>query len=176
MRLRLDEEGYKPPQYDDEHGLSKVGKSFKCHKCPRIPVADKRFRVLITAQDSTFSCNFLLMDRVVKPMIGISASILKKDTDNDPKIIPDVIAELAGKEITLSVDVIEDNNSEAGFLLHATDFYVTSKPSTSTTYNSSPPHIPAMALSDSLDHIGTSRTPGSAIFVKESILWSFNFH
>ncbi|KAK1393729.1 hypothetical protein POM88_012785 [Heracleum sosnowskyi] len=225
MRQSLEEEGYKPPQYDDERGcelviadiceylsfkqlndnaseniekkiyssftiakvaeycfwwynscnrchhqVSKVGKSFKCDKCPRtIPVSDKRFRVLITAQNSTFSYNFLLMDRVVKPMIGISASNLKKATDNDPKIIPGVIAELASKEINVSVEVIEDNNSEGGFLFHAIDFYDTSKPSTSATYNSSPPHIPAITLTNKLDHIRTNRTLGSAISVNKKI-------
>ncbi|XP_074358808.1 uncharacterized protein LOC141698091 [Apium graveolens] len=54
-----------------------VGNKFKCDKCNRtFPVAEKRFSVKAVVVDQSFSWSILLMDRVVKRLIGCSASHL----------------------------------------------------------------------------------------------------
>lgn len=63
-------------------------------------------------------------------------------------MVPDVIARLAGNEITVTIDVIEDSTDESGFVFHATDLYEKNKTSTSITIGSPPPEIPMITLTD----------------------------
>ncbi|XP_074324029.1 uncharacterized protein LOC141660952 [Apium graveolens] len=78
-----------------------VGNRFKCGKCNRtFSVAEKRFSVKAVVLDQSFSCSILLMDRVVKRLIGCSASHLYlKQTKEEvaAKVFPASLHDMDGK-------------------------------------------------------------------------------
>ncbi|XP_074327936.1 uncharacterized protein LOC141665849 [Apium graveolens] len=78
---------------------------FRCNNCPRIiPVAPKRFRIMVLAEDDTFSCNVMLMDRAVRRIVGTSAAKAYNDFEKAPEEgLPQVLKDLVGKEVTVII-------------------------------------------------------------------------
>ncbi|XP_063939620.1 uncharacterized protein LOC108198229 [Daucus carota subsp. sativus] len=53
----------------------KVERKFKCEACNcSFPYSEKRFRILVLAEDATHACNVILMDRIVKRIFGTTAT------------------------------------------------------------------------------------------------------
>ena len=54
---------------------------YKCLKCPKsIPVAEKRFKIVVLAGDSTEAFNFILSDRAAKRLTGQTATKMIVDS------------------------------------------------------------------------------------------------
>ncbi|XP_074378256.1 uncharacterized protein LOC141719781 [Apium graveolens] len=66
----------------------KIEKNFNCVDCKRnFPYCEKRFRVFILADDNTFACNVILMDRVVKRIVHTTTINLLNETKKNLEVI-----------------------------------------------------------------------------------------
>ncbi|KAL1830414.1 hypothetical protein ACET3Z_000065 [Daucus carota] len=107
-----------------ETEVEKQAGKFFCKNCNHcIPVAEKRYRVVILGEDTTEAYNFVLMDRGVKRMLGVTATKmisdkLRNQTAND---FPPEIKALTGKELKLKVLINEDNVKANSRLFFAVD-------------------------------------------------------
>ncbi|KAL1819848.1 hypothetical protein ACET3Z_014717 [Daucus carota] len=91
-----------------------------CDHC--IPVAEKRYRVVILGEDSTEAFNFVLMDRGVKRMVGISATkMISNKLKNQSTEFPEEIRAITGKELRIKLLISEDNVKVNSRLFFAVD-------------------------------------------------------
>ncbi|KAK1365915.1 hypothetical protein POM88_000695 [Heracleum sosnowskyi] len=103
----------------------KLEGKFKCSKCPKsTPVAEKRYRIVVLAGDSTEALNFVLFDRAAKRILSESAT--KMLSDNITTVgYPLKIKAMAGKEVTFNVTISSDNVLLNSKIFNVTDAYVT---------------------------------------------------
>ncbi|XP_017250648.1 uncharacterized protein LOC108221270 [Daucus carota subsp. sativus] len=148
------------------------GKLFctSCEHC--IPVAEKRYRVVVLGEDSTEAYNFVLMDRAVKRKVGISATKmisdkLKNQTSTD---FPEQIRTISSKELRLKLLINEDNVKVNSRLFFAVDAIDASAPisaicSVSGTYSttSSIANSAAVKLSEENDTPSTSKSSSKRV-------------
>ncbi|KAK1362014.1 hypothetical protein POM88_046488 [Heracleum sosnowskyi] len=109
---------------------------FKCPNCKlTIPVTEKRYRIMIIAEDSTGVANVNLSDRAVKRLVGKSATNMVDELGEGvtKSSIPQLIMDVAEKDVTLNIDISDDNVLINSTLYNATDAYPSknSKPSSS---------------------------------------------
>ncbi|XP_074364095.1 uncharacterized protein LOC141704830 [Apium graveolens] len=77
--------------------VQKEGKRFRCENCKKNwTFAEKRFRLIVLAEDSTLTTNVILMDRVVKRLAGNTAThyLNKKDVRAEDIPILDILNEI----------------------------------------------------------------------------------
>ncbi|KAK1355038.1 hypothetical protein POM88_048294 [Heracleum sosnowskyi] len=103
----------------------KLEGKFKCSKCPKsTPVAEKRYRIVVLAGDSTEALNLVLFDRAAKRILSESAT--KMLSDNITTVgYPLKIKAMAGKEVTFNVTISSDNVLLNSKIFNVTDAYVT---------------------------------------------------
>ncbi|XP_074336939.1 uncharacterized protein LOC141674113 [Apium graveolens] len=87
--------------------VERLDRRFRYNNCPRIiPVAPKRFRIMVLAEDDTFSCNVMLMDRAVRRIVGTSAAKAYNDFEKAPEEgLPQVLKDLVGKKVTVIIQL-----------------------------------------------------------------------
>ncbi|XP_074356563.1 uncharacterized protein LOC141696303 [Apium graveolens] len=150
-----------------------VGNRFKCGKCNRtFPVAKKRFSVKAVVVDQSFSWSILLMDRVVKRLIGCSASHLYlKQTKEEvaAKVFPAFLHVMDRKEIIVVVEVHAAKDVSENFIIKAQDMYDSNMYAMSTSESSNHVDFPTLDLSESFDQAESSKTPGSCKSVSKKI-------
>ncbi|XP_017233287.2 uncharacterized protein LOC108207343 [Daucus carota subsp. sativus] len=156
-----------------ETEVEKQAGKFFCKNCNHcIPVAEKRYRVVILGEDTTEAYNFVLMDRGVKRMLGVTATKmisdkLRNQTAND---FPPEIKALTGKELKLKVLINEDNvkaNSRLFFAVDVCDAAASSSAMCSVSGTSSTTDTngdtSAAKVSQGLDTPGTARSSSKKI-------------
>ncbi|XP_074374643.1 replication protein A 70 kDa DNA-binding subunit C-like [Apium graveolens] len=110
--------------YKFKADVQKEGKRFRCENCKKNwTFAEKRFRLIVLAEDSTLTTNIILMDRVVKRLAGNTAThyLNKKDVRAEDIHIPDILNEIVHKELTVSIEINEANVIEDINLYEAVD-------------------------------------------------------
>ncbi|XP_017245598.2 uncharacterized protein LOC108217271 [Daucus carota subsp. sativus] len=107
--------------------LSKVDGKFRCLKCHRnYPIPQKRFRIIVLAEDETEAFNFVLFDRAVKRIVGKTATKLiaeRIDDESNLKDYPSELKAIHGKEFTFKIELNEDNILIKSTVYNATDAF-----------------------------------------------------
>ncbi|XP_074342911.1 uncharacterized protein LOC141680636 [Apium graveolens] len=75
-----------------------------------------KFKIVVLAEDDTEAFNFVLYDRVVKRLLGKTVTNLMAE---DPASYPPPLKQIAGREITVKVELTDDN-----ILVSSTVYYV----------------------------------------------------
>ncbi|XP_074360911.1 uncharacterized protein LOC141701155 [Apium graveolens] len=120
--------------YKFKADVQKEGKRFRCENCKKNwTFAEKRFRLIVLAEDSTLTTNIILMDRVLKRLAGNTAThyLNKKDVRAEDIHIPDILNEIVHKELTVSIEINEANVIEDINLYEAVDLLDSSVASSS---------------------------------------------
>ncbi|KAK1351256.1 hypothetical protein POM88_054531 [Heracleum sosnowskyi] len=95
-----------------ESEVYKVEWKFKCVNCHRnIPFLEKRFKIVVLAEDATEAFNFILKNRAAKRAIGFTATklIANKKKDGESNAYPLEITAITGKELTFTIQISDDN-------------------------------------------------------------------
>ncbi|XP_074336933.1 uncharacterized protein LOC141674108 [Apium graveolens] len=113
--------------------VERLDRRFRCNNCPRIiPVAPKRFRIMVLAEDDIFSCNVMLMDRAARRIVGTSAAKAYNDFEKAPeKGLPQVLKYLVGNEVTVIIQLNKENVTEDSTIFDANDIFDTTTQSPS---------------------------------------------
>ncbi|XP_074323706.1 uncharacterized protein LOC141660616 [Apium graveolens] len=127
--------------------VERLDRRFRCNNCPRIiPVAPKRFRIMVLAEDDTFSCNIMLMDRAARRIVGTSAAKAYNDFEKAPEeVLPQVLKDLVGKEVTVIIQLNKANITEDSTIFDANDIFDT------TTQSPSPSESAHISESSSIN-------------------------
>ncbi|KAK1392515.1 hypothetical protein POM88_011571 [Heracleum sosnowskyi] len=152
--------------------VESFGNRFKCSDCPRIiPVAPKRFRIMVLAEDSTFSCNIVLMDRTARRILGTSAAKVLDDLKKVPEEgIPKRLQTLVGKEISVQLKLNKSNVTQDSTFFQAEDIYDTTLSTPSTSENPCISDASSVDLTDNTFEVNDfMQTPGSAKSVTKKI-------
>ncbi|KAL1808585.1 hypothetical protein ACET3Z_025575 [Daucus carota] len=99
---------------------------FKCTaKCQgSYPVSEKRYRIVILAEDHTEAYNFVLMDRAAKRLVGKTATkLIAENTNLKSTEFPQIIKDIARKEVTLNIQLKSDNILLNSKLYYASDAF-----------------------------------------------------
>ncbi|XP_074337217.1 uncharacterized protein LOC141674407 [Apium graveolens] len=152
--------------------VERLDRRFRCNNCPRIiPVAPKRFRIMVLPEDDIFSCNVMLMDRAARRFVGTSAAKMYNDFEKAPKEgLPQVLKDLVGKEVTVIIRLKKANVTEDSTIFDANDIFDT------TMWSPSPSESAHISESSSINFSVNSvdldvidHTPGSAKSVTKKI-------
>ncbi|XP_017239521.1 uncharacterized protein LOC108212304 [Daucus carota subsp. sativus] len=106
--------------------VSKIEGKYKCFKCNRnYPIAQKRYKIVVLAEDETEAFNCVLFDRAAKRIIGKTATKLIAETIDfeTTKSYPADIKQLKGKDIILKIELSDDNIMLKSSIYNATDAY-----------------------------------------------------
>ncbi|XP_074336450.1 replication protein A 70 kDa DNA-binding subunit B-like [Apium graveolens] len=107
--------------------VERLHRRFRCNNCPRIiPVAPKRFCMMVLAEDDTFSCNVMLMDQAARRIVGTSAAKAYNDFEKAPEEgLPQVLKDLVGKEVTVIIQLNKANVTDDSTIFDANDIFDT---------------------------------------------------
>ncbi|XP_074347027.1 replication protein A 70 kDa DNA-binding subunit C-like [Apium graveolens] len=152
--------------------VQRLDRRFRYNNCPRIiPVAPKRFRIMVLAEDDTFSCNVMLMDRASRRIVGTSAAKAYNNFEKAPEEgLPQVIKDLVGKEVTIIIQLNKANVIEDSTIFDANDIFdmtIRSPSPSESVHISESSSINFFVNSVDLDAI--DHTPGSAKSVTKKI-------
>ncbi|XP_074341971.1 uncharacterized protein LOC141679369 [Apium graveolens] len=113
--------------------VERLDRRFRYNNCPRIiPVAPKRFRIMVLAEDDTFSCNIMLMGRAARRIVGTSAAKAYNDFEKAPEeVLPRVLKDLVGKEVIVIIQLNKANVTEDSTIFDANDIFDTTTQSPS---------------------------------------------
>ncbi|XP_074369765.1 replication protein A 70 kDa DNA-binding subunit C-like [Apium graveolens] len=113
--------------------VERLDRRFRCNNFTRIiPVAPKRFRIMVLAEDDTFSCNIMLMDRAARRIVGTSAAKTYNDFEKAPEeVLHQVLKDLVGKEVTVIIQLNKANVTEDSTIFDANDIFDTTTQSPS---------------------------------------------
>ncbi|KAL1831265.1 hypothetical protein ACET3Z_000916 [Daucus carota] len=136
---------------------------FKCTaKCQGgYPVSEKRYRIVILAEDPTEGYNFVLLDRAAKRLLGKTATkLIAENSKLTSTEFPKNIRDIAGKDITLKIQLRSDNILMNSRLYYASDAFEAGQTSFSvgdaTTSTAS-----AMGDNNVVDLEENNNTPGN---------------
>ncbi|XP_074352464.1 replication factor A protein 1-like [Apium graveolens] len=97
---------------------------YRCARCQKnYPVPQKRFKIVVLAEDDTKAFNFVLYDRAVKRLLGKTVTNLMVEGYNDPASYPPPLKQIAGREITVKVELTDDNILVSNTIYYAVDAY-----------------------------------------------------
>ncbi|KAL1831293.1 hypothetical protein ACET3Z_000944 [Daucus carota] len=140
-----------------------VERKFKCTaKCQGgYPVSEKRYRIVILAEDPTEGYNFVLLDRAAKRLLGKTATkLIAENSKLTSTEFPKNIRDIAGKDITLKIQLRSDNILMNSRLYYASDAFEAGQTSFSvgdaTTSTAS-----AMGDNNVVDLEENNNTPGN---------------
>ncbi|XP_074327398.1 replication protein A 70 kDa DNA-binding subunit C-like [Apium graveolens] len=145
--------------------VERLDRRFRCNNCPRIiPVAPKRFRIMVLAEDDTFSCNVILMDRAARRIVGTSATKAYNDFEKAPEEgLPQVLKDLVEKEVTVIIQFNKANVTEDSTIFDANDIFDTTTQSPSPSESAHISESSSINFSvNSVDLDAIDHTPGSA--------------
>ncbi|KAK1389241.1 hypothetical protein POM88_017419 [Heracleum sosnowskyi] len=106
--------------------VSKLEGKYMCFKCTRnYPLPHKKYRIIVLAEDETEAFNIVLLDRAARRLIGKTATklIAQGISHETDKAYPTVVKELFGKDITVQIELNDDNILLSSIVYHATDAY-----------------------------------------------------
>ncbi|XP_074377837.1 uncharacterized protein LOC141719364 [Apium graveolens] len=151
--------------------VEKIEKKYRCMQCKRnFPYSEKRFRLFILADDNAFACNMILMDRVVKRIVGTTVTNLLNESKKAPlnNFMPTTLIDIAGKEITVKLSLTEANINGDSNVFKAVDLY--DMPVMEKVMKYSPiTKCPSFNQYEIMDGIELFDTPGSSTSVSKKI-------
>ncbi|KAL1823760.1 hypothetical protein ACET3Z_010538 [Daucus carota] len=106
--------------------VEKIDKKFKCPECKRsFGYSEKRFRIVVLADDSTLVTNVLLLDRFVKRVAGTTvANILNEiKKDSSVTVLSSLFKTIIGKEVTVLIKLTDANVAVDSNLYNAVDLF-----------------------------------------------------
>ncbi|KAK1394388.1 hypothetical protein POM88_013444 [Heracleum sosnowskyi] len=108
----------------------------KCLKSS--PYAEKRYRIMVLAHDKTEAVNVVLSDRVVKRLVGKTATVLLEEIEDLAETLPSTlfpqqILDIANKDVTFNILISDDNVLINSTMYNATDAYLSKKSKSSTS-------------------------------------------
>ncbi|XP_074352256.1 replication protein A 70 kDa DNA-binding subunit C-like [Apium graveolens] len=141
---------------------------YSCNKCQQ---EVERFRIMVLAEDDTFSCNIMLMDRAARRIVGTSAAKAYKDFEKAPEeVLHQVLKDLVGKEVTVIIQLNKANVTEDSTIFDANDIFDTTTQSPSPSESAHISESSSINFSvNSVDLDAIDRTPGSAKSVTKKI-------
>ncbi|KAK1387537.1 hypothetical protein POM88_015715 [Heracleum sosnowskyi] len=102
----------------------------KCLKSS--PYAEKSYRIMVLAHDKTKAVNVALNDRVVKRLVGKTATMLLEEIEDlaetpPSKLFPRQILDIANENVTFNILISDDNVLINSTMYNATDAYLSKK-------------------------------------------------
>ncbi|XP_074326835.1 uncharacterized protein LOC141664778 [Apium graveolens] len=152
--------------------VERLDRRFRCNNCLRIiPVAPKRFHIMVLAEDDTFLCNVMFMDRAARRIVGTSATKSYNDFEKAPEEgLPQVVKDLVGKEVTVIIQLNKANVTEDSTIFDANDIFDTTTQSPSPSESAHISESSSINFSvNSVDLDAIDHTPGSAKSVTKKI-------
>ncbi|KAK1352764.1 hypothetical protein POM88_053195 [Heracleum sosnowskyi] len=106
-----------------ETEIEKKEGSIYCNTCKNpIPVAEKRYRIVILDEDSAEAYNFILKDRAGRRLVGTSATKLQATMIKTKAAgFPHQIKAPVGKDLKLKLEISKDNVVSKSRLYYAVD-------------------------------------------------------
>ncbi|XP_074347320.1 uncharacterized protein LOC141686167 [Apium graveolens] len=143
--------------------VTKLEGKYKCSTCNQNNhVPQKRFKLFLLAEDSTEAFNFVLYDRAAKRLVGKIVTKLIAEGFEDPGTYPPNIKAIAGKEITLRIQLNDDNILLNSSIYYVIDAYDTNGSTSSMSTNMIASEISNSVYSDVVEITDHGHTPGSA--------------
>ncbi|XP_074357101.1 uncharacterized protein LOC141696867 [Apium graveolens] len=97
---------------------------YRCARCQKnYPVPQKRFKIVVLAEDDTEAFNLVLYDRAVKRLLDKTVTNLMAEGYNDPASYPPPLKQIAGREITVKVELTDDNILVSSIVYYVVDAY-----------------------------------------------------
>ncbi|KAK1396365.1 hypothetical protein POM88_006228 [Heracleum sosnowskyi] len=83
------------------------------------------YQIIVLAEDETEAFNIVLLDRAARRLIEKTATklIAKGISDEIEKTYPTIVKEISGKDITVQIELNDDNILLNSTVYHATDAY-----------------------------------------------------
>ncbi|KAK1364446.1 hypothetical protein POM88_040007 [Heracleum sosnowskyi] len=116
--------------------VTKLEGKYRCAKCTRnYPLPHKKYRIVVLAEDDTEAFNVVLLDRTAKRIIGKTVTKLMAEaiTDDSTKEYPLQIKEICGKDVSLQIELNDDNIHLSSTVYTANDAYSTAVAYSSTS-------------------------------------------
>nr|XP_017248309.1 PREDICTED: uncharacterized protein LOC108219397 isoform X1 [Daucus carota subsp. sativus] len=147
-------------------------RKFKCETCNRsFPYADKRFRILVLADDKTHACNVLLMDRIVKQILGTTVTNMLNEMKKAPATssVSEMYKKIIGKEISAKIILTEGNKNGDSNIYEAVELFDKTVNDSSSGDKSPETNPNTFSSSGIVQGIELFHTPGSAGSVSKKI-------
>ncbi|KAK1375815.1 hypothetical protein POM88_032008 [Heracleum sosnowskyi] len=108
----------------------------KCLKSS--PYAEKSYRIMVLAHDKIEAVNVVLSDRVVKRLVGKTATMLLEEIEDlaetpPSKLFPQQILDIANKDVTFNILISDDNVLINRTMYNSTYAYLSKKSKSSTS-------------------------------------------
>ncbi|KAK1367830.1 hypothetical protein POM88_034839 [Heracleum sosnowskyi] len=136
-----------------------------------MPVAEKKYKIVVLAKDSTEAYNFILTDRAARRLIRktVTKMLAENEMCVDNIFYPAIIKNIVGKECTFKIEIKDDNVLIKSKIFTATDAYDDSLPSASSSSSSMPGFSETSIPENLVDLSEGEYTPGSAKSVCKKI-------
>ncbi|WOH11483.1 hypothetical protein DCAR_0830970 [Daucus carota subsp. sativus] len=152
--------------------VEKIDKKFKCPECKRsFGYSEKRFRIVVLADDSSLVTNVILLDRFVKRVAGTTvANILNEiKKDSSVTVLAKLFETIVGKEVTVLIKLTDANVDGDSNLYNVVDL-CGSALSEVTIVEASPSNTaPSFTMDGVVAGIELFQTPGSSESVTKKI-------
>ncbi|KAL1811216.1 hypothetical protein ACET3Z_021281 [Daucus carota] len=159
--------------------VEKVDKKFKCPECKRsFGYSEKRFRIVVLADDSTLVTNVILMDRFVKRVAGTTvANILNEiKKDSSVTVLSTLFKTIIGKEVTVLIKLTDANVEGDSNLYNIVDLCDYPTDEVAIVQASPSTTAPSFSIDGVVPGIELFQTPGSSQSVTKKIKMDFHIH
>uniref|UniRef100_A0A161XT78 Replication protein A 70 kDa DNA-binding subunit B/D first OB fold domain-containing protein n=1 Tax=Daucus carota subsp. sativus TaxID=79200 RepID=A0A161XT78_DAUCS len=161
--------------------VEKVDKKFKCAECKRnFGYCEKRFRIVVLADDTTLVTNVILLDRVVKRMgattVANILNLMKKDSSVTAESA--VFKSIVGKEVTALLQLSDANVNGDSNLYNVVDLCDSSMFETAIIQSTPAQATNSFSVDVDSPIVGIElfQTPGSSESVAKKIKMDFHVH
>ncbi|XP_017233205.1 replication protein A 70 kDa DNA-binding subunit C [Daucus carota subsp. sativus] len=152
--------------------VEKVDKKFKCPECKRsFGYSEKRFRIVVLADDSTLVTNIILLDRFVKRVAGTTvANILNEiKKDSSVTVLSTLFKTIIGKEVTVLIKLTDANVDGDSNLYNIVDLCDSATEEVAIVQASPSNTAPSFSMDGVVPGIELFQTPGSSQSVTKKI-------
>nr|XP_017233362.1 PREDICTED: uncharacterized protein LOC108207425 [Daucus carota subsp. sativus] len=151
--------------------VEKVERKYKCTVCPRsFSYGEKRFRLLVLADDNSFASTVLLTDRVVKRLEQTTVTNLMNSSKEAPiSEMPSVLKNIVGKTVTVKISLSKSNVDGDSNIYRAVDLCEGSVSGKKAAEYSPITKFPSFDQSQTDDYVVCLETPTSSDSVSKKI-------
>ncbi|KAL1809544.1 hypothetical protein ACET3Z_026534 [Daucus carota] len=159
--------------------VEKIDKKFKCPDCKRsFGYSEKRFRIVVLADDSTLVTNVILLDRFVKRVAGTTVANILNDIkkDNSVTVSDTLFKTILGKEVTVLIKLTDANVAGDSNLYNVVDLCDSTTSEVAIVEASPSNTAGSFTMNGVVAGIELFQTPGSSQSVTKKIKMDFHIH
>ncbi|XP_017256410.1 replication protein A 70 kDa DNA-binding subunit C [Daucus carota subsp. sativus] len=151
--------------------LEKVDRKYKCTVCPRsFSYGEKRFQLLVLADDNSFASTVVLTDRVVKRLAKTTVTNLMNSSKEAPNSeMPPVLRNIVGKTVTVKISLSKSNVAGDSNIYKVVDLCEGSVSGKKVAEYSPITKFPSFEQSQTDDYVVCLETPTSSDSVSKKI-------